>query len=310
MLPDVFWHERKEMAGAGKSFCFAGHLVINHAIARMDFAAAQVLFGLVVIGRAFVVLTQTINHGRASSKDLAEPSDHDRVMAGRNARGAQTCSRPERQCNNWHSVEVFHCIAPAGNSRDIGRTNLLKRLDRPAAACAVNHLYDGQFQLMRHLLGLHHLALDAGIGRAATNGEIVRRGDDRAAMDRGFPEQERGGGDADQIAVLVISCIARDLADFAEGTGIANSVKPRAGIHLAATMLARDFFRATHLLGERFASAEFFEFFFPGHSGSTSGPKAVIQNTNEAIVAARIAKVTFQSDLSSSNHPAASRPAT
>ena len=74
---------------------------------------------------------------------------------------------------------------------------------------------------MRHHLGLHHLARNPRIRRAAANGEVVRRGDHRAAIDQRLAEQERGGGDAGEVAVGVIPGGTSDLADFAEGAFVA-----------------------------------------------------------------------------------------
>jgi len=114
---------------------------------------------------------------------------------------------------------------------------------------------------MRHLFRLHHLAADPGIRRAAANGEIVRRGDNRAAIDHGSAEQERCGGDAGQLAIFVIVALARNLSDLAETAFVAQRRQPRAGVHLPAPMLPRELFRPAHLLGERFPAAQFIEFF-------------------------------------------------
>ena len=53
---------------------------------------------------------------------------------------------------------------------------------------------------------------------------------------------------AGEIAVCVILALACDLADFAEATVIDQCREPRAGIHLAARMLARELFRSAHFL--------------------------------------------------------------
>ena len=118
---------------------------------------------------------------------------------------------------------------------------------------------------MRHLFRLHHLAADPGIGRTAANGEVVGGRDDRATIDQRLAEEERGGGNALEIAVLVVVTLAGDLADFAEATLVAQRGEPRARIHLAARMLPRDLLRAAHLFGERLALAQFLEFLRPGH---------------------------------------------
>ncbi len=124
---------------------------------------------------------------------------------------------------------------------------------------------------MCHAFGLHHLARDASVRRAAANGEVVRGGDHRAAIDQRLAEEEGGGGDGLEVAVVVVMPLASDLADLAERTGVAYGREPCAGVHLAARVLARNLVRAAHLFGQRLTSAEFFEFFLPRHPNLRSG---------------------------------------
>ena len=121
---------------------------------------------------------------------------------------------------------------------------------------------------MRHHLGLHHLARDPRIRRAAANGEVVGGGDDGAATHQRLAEEEGGGGDVREVAIDVILGAARDLADLAEGALVDERREPRAGVHLPAPMLPRNLVRAAHLRGKRFAAAQFFEFPGPGHVSS------------------------------------------
>jgi hypothetical protein len=210
------------MPRPGKGFGFARDFVIDHAVAGVDRRAAEPFLGFLVIGRAVLVgLAQAIDHGRPGGEDLAEALDHDRIVARHSACRAEACGRPERERDHRHSVEIGHHIAPAGHGGDIGRADLFQCLHRAAAARAVDHADDRELELMRHHLGLHHLARNPRIRRAAANGEVVRRGDHRAAIDQRLAEQERGGGDAGEVAVGVIPGGTCDLADFAEGAFVA-----------------------------------------------------------------------------------------
>lgn len=125
-------------------------------------------------------------------------------MAGDRPRRAEPRGRPERERHHRHGVEVRHHIAPARHGGDIGRADLFERFHRAAAARPVNHADDRELQLVRHHLGLHHLARNPRIRRAAANGEVVCRGDHGAAIDQRLAEQEGGRGDALQIAIGVI----------------------------------------------------------------------------------------------------------
>ena len=245
----------------------------------MDLRAAEVFLGLLVVGRTLVGFTQPVDHGGPGSEDLAEALDHDRVMAGDRACRAEPGSRAERKGDDRHRVEVLHHVRPAGDGRDIGRADLFERLHAAAAAGAVDHADDRQLQFVRHLLGLHHLAADACVGRPAANGEIVGRGHDRAAVHQRLAEQEGGGKDAGEIAVLVIRTASCDLADFAESTIVAQRGEPGACVHLAAPMLAGDLIRAAHLFGQRLAVAQFFQFLVPAHARALSSGKARLQGT-------------------------------
>ena len=187
-------------------------------------------------------------------------------MARYHARRTKARGGSESKRDHGHGVEIGHHVAPAGDRGDIGRADLFERLDRPAAARAVDHADDRQLELVRHLLGLHHLAADPGIRRAAANGEIIGGGNHRAAVDLRLAEQEGGRKDGFEIAVFVVAALARDLADFAEGAVVAQRGEPGAGIHLAPAMLASDLVGSAHLLGQRLAPAQFLEFFFPSHA--------------------------------------------
>ena len=85
-----------------------------------------------------------------------------------------------------------------------------------------------------------------------------------------------------QFARLVVGALARDLADFAETARVDQRGDPRAGVHFAATVLARDLFSAAHLLGQFAAAAQFLEFGFPAHA-ARCGTRAGIRKDLSAL---------------------------
>ena len=118
---------------------------------------------------------------------------------------------------------------------------------------------------MRHLLALRELAVDGGIGRPAAHGEIVGRGDHRAAFDVGAAEDQVGGIEVGELACGIVMPLAGDLANLAERTRIDQPGNSRARIELAARVLPRDLFGAAHPLGQCLAAAQFVDFGLPGH---------------------------------------------
>jgi len=147
--------------------------------------------GLLVIGRAALVgLAQAIDHGRASGKNLAEALHHDRIVAGHRPRCAEARRWPQRQRDDRHGIEVLHDLAPAGRGRNIRRADLLQRFHRTAAPGAVDHANQRDLQRVGHLLALHELAVDRGIGSPAAHGEVIGRGDDGPILYIGAAEDQ------------------------------------------------------------------------------------------------------------------------
>jgi hypothetical protein len=154
--------------------------------------------------------------------------------------------------------------------RDIGISHILQRLDRPAAAGAVDHADQRQAIFVRHRFALDELAVQRRIGRAAAHGEIVGAGDHRPAIDIGPPEDEIGRRQIFEFAIGAIRPPPRDLADLAKAARIDDRREPRARVHLAAAVLARDLLFAAHLFGHRAPRGKLVDFLFPAHADQAS----------------------------------------
>ena len=118
---------------------------------------------------------------------------------------------------------------------------------------------------MRHFLALGEFAVQRRIGGPAAYGEIIGRGDNRAALDIGATEDQVARREILERSVLGISPASGNLADLAEAALVDNARNPRPCVELAAAMLAGNFLLATHFLGEPLALGQFFKFGFPCH---------------------------------------------
>src|SRR6185295_1238067 len=138
-----------------------------------------------------------------------------------------------------------------------------------AAARALDHADEGQPQIMRHALALVVLALDRGVGGAATHGEVVASDHDRPAVDLGAAEHEIRGRELHEVVVLVVLGAAGDLADLVEARGIGELGDALADGETAAVVLTLDALGPAELLGERLAPAELVHLLLPVHRPST-----------------------------------------
>src|SRR5204862_7021673 len=80
------------------------------------------------------------------------------------------------------------------------------------------------------------------------------------------------GPDIGELAVSAVLRDAREGADLVERVRIQQPVDALAHRELAAVVLTLDLFRPAHFFGERFAPAQFLDFFFPAHSLSATRP--------------------------------------
>ncbi len=257
----------------GKGFGLARHLLVDHAVAAMDFRAAQLL----LVDR----LADRGSDRRAGGKQLRQALDHHRIMARHRARRAEPRRRAKRERHDGNGVQIGDDMLPAGHHRHIGVAHRLERLDRSASAGAVDHADERQAQFVRHRLALDKLAVQSRIGRPAAHGEIVGAGDDRAAVDIAATEDEIGRRQIDQIAVLIVAAAPGDLADLAKAARIEQRVDPCARIHLAARMLPRNLVFPTHLLGQRTAPGELVDLFLPTHAATLARGVASVTQENQ-----------------------------
>ena len=142
----------------------------------------------------------------------------------------------------------------------------LDRLDRAAAAGAVNETNERDAQLVRHLLRHHLLLPDRGIRRAAAHREVIAADHDGAALDPSPPEDEVGGLERlDVFAIVAVLRAPRDRADLVEAAGIEQRIDALAHREAAGVVVALDLVRSAHAAGQLFAPAQFLDVGFPAH---------------------------------------------
>ncbi len=232
------------------------------------------------VGRAKLVLgdrpAEPRHDRRPGDEHVRDALDHHRVVAGREPRRAQARDRAEPQRHDRHGAHVLHHPVPGRIGRHVGVALGLDGLDRAAAAGAVDQPHQRDAQLVRHLLGLHLLAADRGIGRPAAHGEIVAADHDRAAFDPAAPEHEIGGLKRLDLAVGAVFGPAGQRADLVEAAGIEQQVDPLAHGEAARIVLALDLVGPAHVPRERLAAAQFFDFGFPAHAPPRPPERATI----------------------------------
>jgi hypothetical protein len=110
-------------------------------------------------------------------------------------------------------------------------------------------------------------AFDGGIGRTATEGEIVSGDDHRSAVDGAAAEHAVPRHEGNDVALGIVACFTRDAADLLETAGIEHQVYALAYGEPSAGVLAVDTVFATHFARERLTKAQFGKFGFPASRG-------------------------------------------
>src|SRR5262249_10729212 len=158
---------------------------------------------------------------------------------------------------------------PAGIARDVGAPGLLVRLDAATSAGPVDQADDRQPQLPGHALAVDLLSVDAGVGRAATHGEVVAADDHAPAADASRPEDRVSREKAVELAVLVRR-LAGQRAGLGERAAVEQLLDPLAHAEAAGLVLALDVVRAAHAARQLVAAPELLDLFFPAHTAPFS----------------------------------------
>ena len=122
--------------------------------------------------------------GGPATKTCEMSLHHQRVVAGDDPGRAEPGDRAEGQRDDGHGGQVGDDPLPARVGRDVRVAGVLERLDRAAAAGAVDEAHDRHPVLVGELLGHHLLGGDRRVGRPAAHREVVAADDDRAAVER------------------------------------------------------------------------------------------------------------------------------
>ena len=229
----------QEAAHALEGFLLAGHLVVHHAVARMDLAAAQLLLGH--------VLADARHHRRPGIEQLGRALDHQRVVAGRHARRAHAGHRAQRQRHHGHGGEVFDHLAPDLHGRHAGVALGLDVAHRAATARAVHQAHHGQAQVVRHLLGKDQLVAHGAVAGAAAHGEVVAHHHYGPPAYACAPHHQVGRGELHQSAQAVVLARAGERAHFREGIRVRAGGDALAHRQLARGLVARHLVVSAHL---------------------------------------------------------------
>ena len=183
----------------------SARLVVDGAGARLRARAAERL----LVGR----LAHRGGHDRRpGDEQLRGAADDHREVRGDDARGAEPGHRPERRGHDRDAREVRDRQLEAGHERHVGEAHLLERLDAAAAAGAVDEPHERQPHVVGEPLGVDHLLPDRRVGGAAADGEVVALDDGAAALDPPWPTTMFAGGEAGQLAVVVVGADAGERA--------------------------------------------------------------------------------------------------
>ena len=192
----------EEAPRAGERLLLGIDRVIDRAAARLDLPAAE----LEAVEMLRPVGGQRVDDRRPGDEQRRGFLGHHRVVARRQARRAEPGHRAEPERDDRHEAHIRRRVVigqvRADPARQVGAPGGLDRLDRAAAARALDDADDRQPQIVRHLLGHQRLFADRRVGRAAAHREIVADDDDRAAVDPGAAHHAVRRHQLDQPAVL------------------------------------------------------------------------------------------------------------
>ena len=169
---------------------------------------------------------------RARDEQLrAAAHDHREVRAD-HAGGAEAGDRAERGRDDRHARQVLHDQVEARQRRHVGEAHLLERLDRPAAAGAVDQPHERDAQVVREPLGVDGLLPDRRVGGAAAHGEVVALHDGAAAVEAALADDRVGGQEVRQVALAVVAGATGQrpgLVEACRGRTAARSARARSG---------------------------------------------------------------------------------
>jgi hypothetical protein len=193
-------------------------------------------------------------------------------VRGHDTRGPQSGNRAEARGDDGHFRQVVDDDVPARVRGDVRALEALVRLDAPAAARSFDQTDDRQAKLVRHLFGVDLLEMDGRVGGAASNREVVAAHHDAPAVDRPRAGDDVGRREVDEL----IAFVGREPgqgADLVERAGIEQPLEAFANGESSLIVLPLDAFFAAHPARELLATADLFEFRFPGHEPSLIQPR-------------------------------------
>ncbi len=195
-------------------------------------------------------------------------------MRRREPRRPEPRHRTKPQRHHRHQAHVGRGLVielrPAHAARQVGAARRLDRLDRAAAARALDQPDDRQAEFRRHPFGHDRLLADGRIRAAAAHGEVVADHHHRSAIHHRAAHHAVGRREGLQVALRVVFSAPGDRADLVEAALVRQRLDALAHGQAAAIMLAPHLVRPAHLPGQGLAPPQFVEFGLPGHACGVS----------------------------------------
>ena len=154
--------------------------------------------------------------------------------------------------------------------RDLG---VLQQLELTLAYTLETHIHAD------HLTSACRLRSLAGskLGCPAADGEVIRAGDNGAAINPAATKNEIGWAEFGEVAMFIIAAFAGNLSDLAKAIRIKQSLQPFARVELALPVLPCELLLAPHFLRQRFTLAQMLDLSLPAHAIRIAGKRRALQ---------------------------------
>ena len=220
--------------------------------------------------------------GGPATNSWARAADDHREVRADDAGGAEAGDRAERGGHHGHAGQIRYHQVEAGQRRHVREAHLLERLDRPAAAGAVDEPHERYAQVVREPLGVDRLLPDRGVGGAAANGEVVALHDGAAPVDAAMADDRVGGQEICQLPVVVVGRASGERAGLVEAARVEQPVDALAHGQATGGVLAGDALLAAHPPGQLLAPAKLLELGLPAHCRDLSARRAFAPKASRA----------------------------
>ena len=185
----------EEAPGAFEGLRLRVHGVVDRSVRGVDAGVAELLLG-------HHSAAGPLDQGRSGDHHLGGVADDDRVVRRAHAAAPMPATEPRARDTDGATARCLTTTSQPPELGDVGAARHLDRLDRSAAAHAVDQTHVGSFISSARPSAWAALGRDRGVGRAAAHGEVVAGDDRRPAVDLRHPEDEVRGPEGHKVAVV------------------------------------------------------------------------------------------------------------